>query len=73
MIHHISISAQDPLRVASVLAEIWNGKVYKFLYPDSYTVMPFNNYGTSVFVNLATPGQLQTYDSLSSVCTELPN
>lgn len=50
MIHHISIAAQDPLRVASVLAEIWNGKVYKFLYPDSYTVMPFDNYGTAVVV-----------------------
>lgn len=50
MIHHISIDADNPLRVASVLAEIWNGKAYQFLYPGSYTVMPFDNYGTAVVV-----------------------
>lgn len=50
MIHHISIDAYNPLRVASVLAEILNGKVYKFLIPGSYTVMPFDNYGTAVAV-----------------------
>jgi hypothetical protein len=50
MIHHISIDARDPLRVASVLAEIWNGKVYKFLVPGSYLVMPFDNYGTHIVV-----------------------
>lgn len=50
MIHHISIDAQDPLRVASVLAEIWNGKVYQFFYPGSYNVMPFDSYGTGVVV-----------------------
>jgi hypothetical protein len=50
MIHHISIDARDPLRVASVLAEIWNGKVYKFLIPGSYLTMPFDNYGTHIVV-----------------------
>lgn len=50
MIHHISIDAHNPLRVARVLAEIWNGKAYPFLYPGSYTVMPFDNYGTAVVV-----------------------
>ncbi|NJR32074.1 MAG: hypothetical protein HC778_03395 [Chamaesiphon sp. CSU_1_12] len=50
MIHHISINARDPLRVASVLAEIQNGKVYKFLVPDSYLTMPFDNYGTHIVV-----------------------
>jgi hypothetical protein len=50
MIHHISIDAYDPLRVASVLAEIWNGNVYQFFYPGSYNVMPFDHYGTGVVV-----------------------
>ncbi len=50
MIHHISIDAQDPLRVARVLAEIWQGKVYQFLVPGSYLVMPFDNYGTHIVV-----------------------
>lgn len=50
MIHHISIDAHNPLRVASVLAEIWNGKVYQFFYPGSYNVMPFDSYGTAVVV-----------------------
>lgn len=50
MIHHISIDAHNPLRVASVLAEIWNGKAYQFFYPGSYSVMPFDSYGTAVVV-----------------------
>jgi hypothetical protein len=50
MIHHLSIDARDPLRVASVLAEIWNGKVYKFLVPGSYIVLPFDSYGTHIVV-----------------------
>lgn len=50
MIHHISIDANNPLRVASVLAEILNGKVYKFLVPGSYITMPFDNCGTHFVV-----------------------
>ncbi|MEG3851350.1 hypothetical protein [Microcoleus sp. herbarium13] len=50
MIHHISIDACNPLQVASVLAEILNAKVYKFLIPGSYIVMPFDNCGTHVVV-----------------------
>jgi hypothetical protein len=50
MIHHISIDARDPLRVAGVLAEIWKGKVYKFLISGSYIVLPFDNYGTHIVV-----------------------
>jgi hypothetical protein len=50
VIHHISIDAYSPLRVASVLAEIWNGKVYKFLIPGSYLVTPFDRYGTHIVV-----------------------
>jgi hypothetical protein len=50
MIHHISIDACNPLRVANALAEILNGKVYKFLIPGSYLVMPYDNYGTHIVV-----------------------
>ncbi len=50
MIHHISIDAQDPLRVASVLAEIWQGKVYDFLVPGSALVIPFDSDGTHIVV-----------------------
>jgi hypothetical protein len=50
MIHHISIDAQNPERVASVLAEIWQGQAFKFLIPGSYLVIPFDSYGTHVVV-----------------------
>jgi hypothetical protein len=50
MIHHISIDAHDPCRVAKVLAEIWQGKVYQFLIPGSYLVMPFDDHGTHIVV-----------------------
>ena len=50
MIHHISIDAHNPLRVANVLAEILAGKVYKFLIPGSYLVIPFDRYGTHIVV-----------------------
>jgi hypothetical protein len=50
MIHHISIDAQNPERVAIVLAEIWQGQAFKFLIPGSYLVIPFDSYGTHVVV-----------------------
>jgi hypothetical protein len=50
MIHHISIDAHNPLLVANVLAEILAGKVYKFLIPGSYLVIPFDHYGTHIVV-----------------------
>jgi hypothetical protein len=50
MIHHVSIDAHDPCRVAKVLAEIWQGKVYQFLVPGSYLVMPFDDHGTHIVV-----------------------
>lgn len=60
MIHHISIDAQNPLQVASVLAEIWKGKVYQFLIPGSFLVIPFDSDGTHVVVlkrgDVWTPG-----------------
>jgi hypothetical protein len=60
MICHISIDAHNPLRVANALAEILNGRTYKFLIAGSYAVMPFDNYGTHIVVfqegNVWAPG-----------------
>lgn len=60
MIHHISIDANNPLHVATVLAEILHGNVYKFLVPGSYIVLPFDRYGTHFVVfkegDVWTPG-----------------
>jgi hypothetical protein len=50
MIHHISIAAQNPLHVASVLAEIWHGKIFNFIIPGSYVVLPFDEYGSGIEV-----------------------
>lgn len=50
MIHHISIDAHEPLRVANILAEILQGKIYKFFIPGSYIVLPFDRYGTHIVV-----------------------
>lgn len=41
VILHISIDAHNPLQVASALAEVLNGKVYKFFTPGSFLVIPF--------------------------------
>ena len=50
MILHISIDAHNPSQVATALADVLNGKVYKFFTPGSYLVMPFDNYGTHIVV-----------------------
>ncbi|NJL36015.1 MAG: hypothetical protein HC840_04295 [Leptolyngbyaceae cyanobacterium RM2_2_4] len=76
MIRHISIDAQDPLQVASVLAEIWNGKAYPFFYPNSYHVMPHDSYGTGVVVfpkgTVWVPGaETQSAQLLSATSTDL--
>ncbi|QIR35567.1 hypothetical protein HCG51_01550 [Tolypothrix sp. PCC 7910] len=51
MIHHISIAAQNPLLVAQVIAEVWQGKAFPFFpHPGSYMVFPMNEYGTGIEV-----------------------
>ncbi|MEH2276399.1 MAG: hypothetical protein V7K40_16805 [Nostoc sp.] len=49
MIHHISISVQNPLHVAQVLAEVFNGQAFPF-FPNSgsYMVFPFDEHGTGI-------------------------
>jgi hypothetical protein len=51
MIHHISIAAKEPSRVAEVLAEIWNGYSFPFPpFPGSYITMPGDTLGTAIEV-----------------------
>lgn len=52
MIHHISIAADNPLRVAQVLAELLNGKAIPFSSsPGSYVALAFDAYGTLIEVH----------------------
>jgi hypothetical protein len=73
MIHHISISAENPLHVASVLAEIWRGKVFKFPYPGSYVVFPFDNYGTGIEVFPLECVMVPASDTEPSKVIQIPN
>lgn len=51
MIYHISIAASDPLRVAQVLAELWQGQVTPFPgHEGGYIVLPFDTHGTLIEV-----------------------
>jgi hypothetical protein len=52
MIHHISISAHNPLRVSQVLAEILQGASVPFPgYPDSYVALALDAQGTMIEVH----------------------
>jgi len=45
MIHHISISVENPHHVAQVLAEVMNGEAVPFFpHPGSYMVFPLETY-----------------------------
>ncbi len=49
MIHHISIPAENPVKVAHVLSELWNGKVAPFYpYSGSYVVFKLDDRGTLI-------------------------
>jgi hypothetical protein len=51
MIHHISISVENPQHVAQVLAEVLHGQAYPFFpHPGSYMVFPLDEYGTGIEV-----------------------
>jgi hypothetical protein len=51
MIHHFSISAENPQHVAEVLAEVMNGKVSPFPpHPGSYIMLSFDKNGTAIEV-----------------------
>ncbi|NJL42060.1 MAG: hypothetical protein HC840_15025 [Leptolyngbyaceae cyanobacterium RM2_2_4] len=49
MIHHISIAVSNPLHVAQVLAELWQGEVAPFpAHEGSYMVLPLDVHGTLI-------------------------
>ena len=51
MIHHISIAAQNPLRVAQVIAEVMRGEAFPFFpYPGGYMALPMDEHGTVIEV-----------------------
>ncbi|OUL22846.1 hypothetical protein BV378_23305 [Nostoc sp. RF31YmG] len=51
MIHHISIAAQNPLRVAQVIAEVLKGQAFPFFpHPGSYMVFAMDEQGTAIEV-----------------------
>lgn len=62
MIHHISISAHEPQRVADVLAEIMRGQAFSFPpHPGSFIVLCDDGHSTAIEVyplkTVMTPGQ----------------
>ncbi len=64
MIHHLSISAENPQHVAQVLAEILQGQATPHPFsPDGHIVFPFDEYGTEIevypLVTEITPGESQ--------------
>jgi hypothetical protein len=49
MIHHISLAVNDPLHVAEVVAELWQGQVIPFPdHPGSYIVLTLDPHGTAI-------------------------
>lgn len=51
MIHHISIPASHPQRVAEALAKIWGGTAVPFpVNPGSYMALSHDEYGTMIEV-----------------------
>ncbi len=52
MIHHISIPARDPKRVAAVLAELMSGRAYPFTgpLPGAYMAVSGDSHGTMIEV-----------------------
>jgi hypothetical protein len=51
MIHHLSISAENPQHVAQVLAEILQGQATPHPFnTDGYIIFPFDEYGTEIEV-----------------------
>ncbi|BAY07592.1 hypothetical protein [Calothrix sp. NIES-2098] len=51
MLHHISIAAQNPLRVAQAIAKVMKGEAYPFFpHPGSYMVFAMDEHGTAIEV-----------------------
>jgi len=50
MIFHASIPADEPERVARVLASLWKTDYFPFVFPDSYIVIADDDRGTEIEV-----------------------
>lgn len=51
MIHHISIAVNNPLHVANVIAELWQGQAVPFPgHEGCYIAFAFDSYGTAIEV-----------------------
>ena len=50
MIFHVSIPADDPEHVASVIAEIWRTEAFPFVFAGSFIVIPDDERGTEIEV-----------------------
>ncbi|WNZ22114.1 hypothetical protein HJG54_04005 [Leptolyngbya sp. NK1-12] len=49
MIHHISFAVNNPLHVAEVIAELWQGRAIPFPgHPGSFVTLSFDSYGTAI-------------------------
>lgn len=49
MIHHISLAVNNPLHVAEVIAELWQGRAIPFpAHPGSYFTISLDRYGTAI-------------------------
>jgi hypothetical protein len=49
MLHHISFAVHNPLHVAEVVAELWQGKAVPFPgHPNSFIAVAFDSYGTAI-------------------------
>jgi hypothetical protein len=71
MIHHISVAAQNPQRVAHVLAEVLQGQFVPFPpVHGGYMVIAMDEYGTAIEV-LPTGTELLPGSDLQECCFEL--
>jgi hypothetical protein len=51
MLHHFSMTAENPQQVAKVFAELWEGASYPFpVYPNSYVAFAGDDRGTMIEV-----------------------
>jgi hypothetical protein len=74
MIHHLSITAEHPLHVAQVMAEIWHGQAAPFPpHAGSFMVLALDRFGTMIEIYPAgtelTPGATEanfSYNANSS-------
>lgn len=72
MLHHISVEANNPFRVAEVLSKVMGGRVFPFpVHEGSYIVVAGDQYGTAVEVlpagtNLIPGAEEVEFDSTKS-------